>query len=111
VQDIHLRRNLLERWLGIGRVQVQTASGGGGAELVIEGVAEFVEVRDFLYSKMRGATAHPTQPHGGSAEALVLLKEIKAELQQTRAALLRTPATTTTTPATTTTTTTEPGHG
>ncbi len=33
IQDIHLRRGLLERWLGIGSVQVQTASGSQTSEL------------------------------------------------------------------------------
>ena len=27
IQDIHVSRNLFERWLGIGKVEIQTASG------------------------------------------------------------------------------------
>src|SRR3954464_1160413 len=41
IQDIHLQSNIVERWLGLGRILVQTASGGGGAEMTIEGLKEF----------------------------------------------------------------------
>ncbi|HVS33276.1 MAG TPA: PH domain-containing protein [Thermoanaerobaculia bacterium] len=54
IQDIHLVSNFVERWLGLARVQIQTASGSSNAEMTIEGVREFAMVRDFLYSKMRG---------------------------------------------------------
>jgi uncharacterized membrane protein YdbT with pleckstrin-like domain len=84
IQDIHLRRGLLERWLGLGSVQIQTASGAGSAELVIEGVTEFVEVRDFLYAKMRGATA---KPKSQDAEAIGLLLEIRDDLRAVRSKL------------------------
>jgi putative membrane protein len=55
IQDIHLQSNFLERWLGLGRVLIQTASGSATAEMTIEGLLEFEAVRDFLYTKMRGA--------------------------------------------------------
>jgi putative membrane protein len=55
VQDIHLVSNVVERWLGLARIQVQTASGSAGAEMTIEGRQDFGEIRDFLYSRMRGA--------------------------------------------------------
>lgn len=92
IQDIHLRRGLLERWLGLGSVQIQTASGAGSAELVIEGVTEFVEVRDFLYAKMRGATSRPARTAPSStlstseseAEAVRLLLEIRDDLKAVR---------------------------
>lgn len=96
IQDIHLRRSLLERWLGLGRVQIQTASGAGSAELVIEGVTEFNEVRDFLYAKMRGASsrARPgaapsraAEEAGEGDEAVRLLLEIRDELRVVRAKL------------------------
>lgn len=104
IQDIHLRRGLLERWLGLGSVQIQTASGAGSAELVIEGVTEFIEVRDFLYAKMRGATTRPTRPHTlahahahadahalapstADDEAVKLLLEMRDDLRAIRAAL------------------------
>lgn len=91
IQDIHLRRGLLERWLGLGSVQIQTASGAGAAELVIEGVTEFVAVRDFLYAKMRGATsrsAGTAAKHGHDEEAVRLLVEIRRDLQAVREQLV-----------------------
>lgn len=54
IQDIHLTSNVVERWLGLGRVQVQTASGSSKAEMTIEGLPEFEAVRDYLYRRMRG---------------------------------------------------------
>ena len=55
IQDIHLQSNFIERWLGLGRVLIQTASGSATAEMSLEGLIEFEAVRDFLYTKMRGA--------------------------------------------------------
>ncbi len=55
LQDIHLTSNVVERWLGLGRVQLQTASGSAKAEMTIEGMPQFELIRDFLYSRMRGA--------------------------------------------------------
>jgi hypothetical protein len=55
IQDIHLSSNFVERWLGLGRIQVQTASGSASAEMTIEGLRDFEAIRDFLYGRMRGA--------------------------------------------------------
>ena len=55
IQDIHLSSNFVERWLGLGKIQVQTASGSATAEMTIEGVPHYEALRDFLYSRMRGA--------------------------------------------------------
>lgn len=55
IQDIHLASNAVERFFGLGRVLVQTASGAAKAEMTVEGMKEFEQVRDFLYSRMRGA--------------------------------------------------------
>jgi putative membrane protein len=57
LQDIHLLSNVVERWLGLARVQLQTASGSAEAELTIEGLREYQDVRDFLYARMRGGRA------------------------------------------------------
>jgi membrane protein YdbS with pleckstrin-like domain len=54
IQDIHLVSNILERWLGLARIQIQTASGSANAEMTLEGLLDFEAVRDFLYSRMRG---------------------------------------------------------
>lgn len=54
IQDIHLRSNVVQRWLGLARVEVQTASGSAGAEMVLEGLLEFEAIRDYVYGRMRG---------------------------------------------------------
>src|SRR5262249_28707309 len=55
IQDLHLSRSLLQRWLGLGTIEVQTAAGSVLPEMTIEGLTNYTEIRDFLYSKMRGA--------------------------------------------------------
>ena len=99
IQDIHLRSGFIQRWLGLADVQVQTASGNAGAELVIEGFREFEQIRDFLYTRMRGArgAVHAT---GAPFEARVaatdgpdgmvqVLSQIRDELRRTREAFER----------------------
>jgi uncharacterized membrane protein YdbT with pleckstrin-like domain len=54
IQDIHITRNIFERWLGIGEVKIQTASGSTSAVESIVGVREYSEIRNFLYARMRG---------------------------------------------------------
>ncbi len=95
IQDIHVTRNVLHRWLGLGSVSLQTASGSAGAEMTIEGVREPESLRDFLYARMRGAEeeavtgqAAAGQPDGAlpagpapADEALELLREIRDELR------------------------------
>ena len=96
IQDIHLRSGILQRWLGLANVQVQTASGSAGPELVIEGFKEYDAIRDFLYTRMRGyqsaTPAVPTAARGeltqaNDAEVLTLLLQIRDELRLTRQAL------------------------
>ena len=87
IQDIHVSRNLIQRWLGLANVAVQTASGTAGAEMTIEGIRNPEGLRDFLYSRMRGARG---EGEAGSAvegkpsprdEALALLEEIRDALR------------------------------
>lgn len=64
IQDIHLESNLVERWLGLARIKIQTASGSAKAEMTVEGLSHTDELREFLYTRMRGgrstvATAGP----------------------------------------------------
>jgi len=91
IQDIHVKRNLLERWLGIGTIEVQTASGSSKAELAVEGVGDYEAVRDFLYRRMRGheSDAVPAVPEqvGGDGRVLELLHAIRAELESARSVL------------------------
>jgi putative membrane protein len=94
IQDIHLASNIVERWLGLGRVQVQTASGSAAAEMTIEGLREYEAVRDYLYSRMRGARrlggARPPSPGPAAASddaVAAALRDVAAELAAVRRAL------------------------
>jgi putative membrane protein len=104
IQDIHLVANFVERWLGLARVQIQTASGSSSAEMTLEGLLEAEAVRDFLYSRMRGArdsrgkvspgAALPRAATGAVADAgsgaddlAAVLTEVAAELRGVRLAL------------------------
>jgi hypothetical protein len=98
IQDIHLRSGLLQRWLGLADIQIQTASGSADAELVIEGFKQYEAIRDFLYTRMRGyhapGTTRRTAIHDRAsgeadpnAEMLSLLRTIRDELKQTREAV------------------------
>ena len=97
IQDIHVTRNLVHRWLGLAAVAVQTASGSSGAEMTIEGIRDPEALRDFLYSQMRGAceeaehgaTGRTDAADGQPAtsledEALALLREIRDDLRRLR---------------------------
>ncbi|HEX5049808.1 MAG TPA: PH domain-containing protein [Gammaproteobacteria bacterium] len=85
IQDIHVTRNLIQRWLGLADVAVQTASGGSDVEMVIEGVREPDVLRDFLYQNMRGARGieAPAAPVTVSSddEVTQLLREIRDSLR------------------------------
>lgn len=93
VQDIHLTRNLLQRWLGLATVSIQTASGSAAPEMKIEGILEVEALRDYLYSEMRGAkqggranavegAAGPNSGASSSDETLELLTEIRDQLRR-----------------------------
>jgi putative membrane protein len=111
IQDIHVTRNIIQRWLGLASVAIQTASGTSGAEMTIEGIKEPEKLRDFLYRQMRGvrdeaadpatqardasqAAATPARMSEEAAsssslagdEALALLQEIRDELRRLRGA-------------------------
>lgn len=96
IQDIHIRSNVVERWLGLARILIQTASGSSSAEMTIEGIREFEALRDYLYLKMRGvkdaphptphAAGHPFDP-AATGELAAALREAAAELRAVREAL------------------------
>ncbi len=92
IQDIHLTSNVVERWLGLAKVQVQTASGSARAEMTLEGLASAEATRDFLYARMRGAKDHapasaaPGATLGGDAVASAL-HDVAAEVRALRLAL------------------------
>ena len=98
IQDIHVSRGLIERWFDLATVQIQTASGSGSAEMSIVGLLEYEALRDFLYSKMRGARFGEKNPAAmgeaqgitsttvqtGSDEAVALLTDIRDEIRALR---------------------------
>ena len=100
IQDIHLTSNVVERWLGLARIQVQTASGSSSAEMTIQGIPEYGALRDFLYSRMRGARDHAPAPPtaaasgaavaltaDGAAELAATLRDVAREMRALREAL------------------------
>jgi putative membrane protein len=95
IQDIHLTSNIIERWLRLARIQIQTASASASAEMTIEGLHEFELVRDFLYTKMRGVrqgghtSTHTMTPAAPSNELAAALREVAAELRAVRETLER----------------------
>lgn len=92
IQDIHLSRDLIQRWIGLASIHLQTASAGSKPEMSIDGFLEFEMLRDFLYSRMRGAqsgpeyseVAEPPVAAEGNDELLPLLGEIRDELRAMR---------------------------
>ncbi len=90
IQDIHVTRNIIQRWMNLATVSIQTASGAASPEMRIEGVLEFDALRDFLYAQMRGAKSPtpptPKPPHTSASpsqdsdEALTLLRDIRDSL-------------------------------
>jgi putative membrane protein len=87
IQDIHLRSNIVERWLGLARILVQTASGSHSAEVTIEGIKEFEALRDFLYARMRGVkdghAPPPASPQISLSAAMPPVDELTAALRDT----------------------------
>ena len=95
IQDIHLVSNAVERWLGLARIEIQTASGSAKAEMTIEGIGAYAELRDFLYTRMRGARGGGAVAIGGRApaesagepggdELVATLREVAEELRGLR---------------------------
>ena len=90
IQDIHVTRNIVERWMGLAKVPIQTASGTSGATMKIEGIRNPEPLRDFLYERMRGARGEDETNKGinqsGKDEVLTLLTEIRDALKKVRRA-------------------------
>lgn len=98
IQDIHLTSNFIERWLGLARIQIQTASGSAAPEMTIEGLKQYEEIRTFLYRRMRGTqdpvgrapSGTPVREAAGESAALAgVLREVAAELRALRTDLER----------------------
>jgi putative membrane protein len=87
LQDIHVTKNILERWMGLAKVPIQTASGSSGATMKIEGIRNPEALRDYLYNRMRGARLGDEKEspvEGEEDEVAALLIEIRDALRQRR---------------------------
>lgn len=89
IQDIHLTSTIIQRWLGLADIQIQTASGNAEAEIVIEGIEEYEELRNFFYQKMRGykspeISTAPAKEDSEPSDRVMVLKEILGELKKSR---------------------------
>ena len=83
IQDIHLTRNIVQRWFGLATVGIQTASASSGPEMSIEGILEAEPLRDFLYQQMRGARGETESPKAPSnADLPVQIRSNVTELLQ-----------------------------
>ncbi len=100
IQDIHVTSGFVQRWLGLADLHIQTASGSATAEMTIEGLLEYEEMRDYLYTRMRGfkdpavKKVAATEPSARAAmtaasdpELLALLRGITEELRGAREAI------------------------
>lgn len=87
IQDIHLRSNLIERWLGLARIEIQTASGSASMNMTLEGMEDPEGMRDFLYSRMRGSRENKNEEKTGvtTESVAAVLLEIAGELRAIRA--------------------------
>ncbi len=86
LQDIHVTRNILERWMGLAKVPIQTASGTSGATMKIEGILDPEPLRDFLYAQMHSARQEDevADDVSNEDEAIRVLEEIRDELRRIR---------------------------
>jgi membrane protein YdbS with pleckstrin-like domain len=101
IQDIHLASNVVERWLGLARIQIQTASGSSAAEMTIEGLPDYLAVRDWIYARTRGAAGRRgagaetaaavagAEPGGEPDGVAAALREVAGELRRVRELLER----------------------
>src|SRR5215471_17077674 len=85
IQDIQLHSNVIERWLGLTRIEVQTAARASDSEMTLEGLPNPEAMRDFLYSRMRGAhTAVPGAANAAPEPLEAVLLEVASELRSIR---------------------------
>lgn len=84
LQDIHVTRNIIERWMGLAKLPIQTASGASGATMKIEGIRDPEPLRDFLYLKMRDLNDEIDSEASADSSSTELLREIRDELRKQR---------------------------
>lgn len=72
IQDIHVTRDLLQRWLGLATVSIQTAAGSAMPEMKLEGILQAEPLRDFLYERMRGARGVPALSDANTSSSVAV---------------------------------------
>ncbi len=92
IQDIHISRGIIERWLGLATLSIQTASAQAGAEMAIQGLEEYDILREFLYARMRGrydkqSAANASVTENDGARTLELLTQIHQDLTAIRSSM------------------------
>lgn len=88
IQDIHVSSNVIQRWLGISTISIQTASGSAAPEIVIEGVKDPEELRDWLYERLRGAKGEKSLKSHAQAIAPSHLTEVSSHSAEETTKLL-----------------------
>jgi putative membrane protein len=83
IQDLHLMSNVVERWLGLAKLHVQTASGQAQAQMVLEGLPDVGRVRDELFLRSHGGSTEAEAP----SDLAIELEALAAELRALREAL------------------------
>lgn len=84
IQDIQLHSNVIERWLGLTRIEVQTAAGASDSEMTLEGLPNPEAMRDFLYSRMRGVHSPAAATNAAPQSLEAVLLEVASELRSIR---------------------------
>jgi uncharacterized membrane protein YdbT with pleckstrin-like domain len=85
IQDIQLHSNVIERWLGLTRIEIQTAAGASDSEMTLEGLPNPEGMRDFLYSRMRGGHTAASAAATAAPEPLeAIFLEVASELRSIR---------------------------
>jgi putative membrane protein len=88
IQDLHLMSNVVERWLGLSKLHVQTASGQAQAQMVLEGLPDVGRVRDELFLRSHGGSAPDAPSPDAATDGLdSQLAALAAELRALREAL------------------------
>ncbi|MBK8726790.1 MAG: PH domain-containing protein [Holophagaceae bacterium] len=85
IQDLHLMSNVVERWLGLAKLHVQTASGQAQAQMVLEGLPDIERVRDELFLRSHGGA--PPPPAAAPSALGEELDALAVELRALREAL------------------------
>ena len=57
--------------MGLATVGIQTASGSSGPEMAIEGVLQAEQLRDYLYTEMRGSKAEVNLASGSGNDGVL----------------------------------------